>query len=155
MGRTQLLFLLLHSLLLIVSCHDPIKASQLTRRTLLEEQPQQSSEHLQKVLQRYLNNEEQEAHLRDFVARCGDIATLTSAGKSVEGRELWVLEISDRPGQQEAEPNVKYVGNVHGDEPTGRCVLSRVQVAAPFLLFPSGEAAARTLAVYRLVSAHS
>lgn len=33
---------------------------------------------------------------------------------------IYALEISDRPGQDEAEPAVKYVGNVHGDEPTGR-----------------------------------
>ena len=33
---------------------------------------------------------------------------------------MWALEISDKPGQQEVEPAVKYVGNVHGDEPTGR-----------------------------------
>lgn len=33
---------------------------------------------------------------------------------------LWALEISDHPGVAEAEPAVKYVGGVHGDEPTGR-----------------------------------
>ena len=37
-------------------------------------------------------------------------------------RPLWALEISDRPGEAEAEPAVKYVGNVHGDEPTGRAL---------------------------------
>jgi len=35
---------------------------------------------------------------------------------------LWALEISDKPGQSEPEPAVKYVGNVHGDEPTGRAL---------------------------------
>lgn len=75
---------------------------------------------LQRVLARYLDNEELEAHLQDFADRCSAIARLTSIGKSVEGRELRVLEISDRPGQVEAEPNVRMVGNLHGDEPSGR-----------------------------------
>lgn len=35
---------------------------------------------------------------------------------------LWALEIADHPGQAEPEPAVKYVGNVHGDEPTGRAL---------------------------------
>ncbi|GAB4822565.1 hypothetical protein N2152v2_009611 [Parachlorella kessleri] len=88
-------------------------------RSLLNGQ-KQSSKQLQEVLQHYLSNEELEAYLRDYVSRCSNIARLDSAGKSVEGRELWVLEISDKAGQEEAEPNVKFVGNVHGDEPTGR-----------------------------------
>lgn len=44
-----------------------------------------------------------------------------SVGKSVMGQHLWVLEISDKPGQQEPEPNFKYIANMHGDEPSGRC----------------------------------
>ena len=31
-----------------------------------------------------------------------------------------MLELSNRPGEDEDEPHVKFVGNVHGDEPTGR-----------------------------------
>jgi len=36
---------------------------------------------------------------------------------------LWVIEISDKPKQREAEPVFKFIGNVHGDEPVGREVL--------------------------------
>lgn len=43
-----------------------------------------------------------------------------SIGKSVLGEHLWVLEISDKPGQAEPEPAFKYVANMHGDEPSGR-----------------------------------
>lgn len=40
-------------------------------------------------------------------------------GTSVEGRELWVLKISDNVNIEEAEPEVKFVSTMHGDEVTG------------------------------------
>jgi hypothetical protein len=43
-----------------------------------------------------------------------------SLGQSAGGRDLWALEISDKPGANEAEPNFKYIANMHGDEPSGR-----------------------------------
>ena len=43
-----------------------------------------------------------------------------SIGKSVRRRTLWALEISDKPGSEEAEPNFKYIANMHGDEISGR-----------------------------------
>uniref|UniRef100_A0ACD6ADK2 Uncharacterized protein n=1 Tax=Avena sativa TaxID=4498 RepID=A0ACD6ADK2_AVESA len=49
-----------------------------------------------------------------------------SIGKSVNGSPLWVVEISDKPGQREAEPAFKFIGNVHGDEPVGREVLMQL-----------------------------
>lgn len=45
-----------------------------------------------------------------------------SIGKSSKGVDLWGLELSLTAGVEDAKPNVKYVANMHGDEPTGRCV---------------------------------
>jgi carboxypeptidase D len=49
-----------------------------------------------------------------------DLTELTSLGQSVQGRELWILKITDNPGVEEMEPEVLYVGGIHGDEVVGK-----------------------------------
>ncbi len=47
------------------------------------------------------------------------IARAGSMGQSVLGRELWSIVISDNAANEEAEPEVRLVSTIHGNEPPG------------------------------------
>ena len=57
-----------------------------------------------------------ETRLQDYAARFPGICRLTSIGQSVEGRDLWVLRITDNPDVEEDEPEVRYIASIHGNE---------------------------------------
>ncbi|XP_058111276.1 carboxypeptidase SOL1 isoform X2 [Magnolia sinica] len=71
----------------------------------------------------YMTNSELEKAVKEFGRRCSKISRIYSIGESVKRIPLWVIEISDKPGQEEAEPSFKFIGNMHGDEPVGRELL--------------------------------
>jgi hypothetical protein len=60
------------------------------------------------------------ADLNTIATEHSDIARLTSAGLSVQGRELWVMQISDNPDIEEDEPEIHYISSMHGDEVVGK-----------------------------------
>jgi len=57
--------------------------------------------------------------LQSYAAANPDITRLVSLGRSVQGRELWAMLITDNPNIEEEEPEFKYISTMHGDEPVG------------------------------------
>ncbi|XP_045536626.1 carboxypeptidase D isoform X1 [Papilio machaon] len=73
---------------------------------------------------RYHDHEELTRYLRAVSAKYPALTALYSIGKSVEGRDLWVLVVSASPYEHMiGKPDVKYVANIHGNEVVGRELL--------------------------------
>ena len=66
-----------------------------------------------------------EARLKQWTEEFPDICRRYEIGKSVQGRTLWVMNISDNASTEETEPEFKYVANIHGDEKIGQDMVMR------------------------------
>jgi len=71
----------------------------------------------------YPTYEEVVSRLKKIVEKNSSIMTLFSIGKTVEGRDLWVVKVSDNVRVDEIEPEFKYISSMHGDEIVGRELL--------------------------------
>ncbi|XP_058822946.1 carboxypeptidase D isoform X2 [Topomyia yanbarensis] len=72
----------------------------------------------------YHNHEDMTRYLRATTARYPNLTALYSIGKSVQGRDLWVMVVSASPYEHMlGKPDVKYIGNIHGNEAVGRELL--------------------------------
>uniref|UniRef100_A0A8B9N3U9 Carboxypeptidase D n=2 Tax=Accipitrinae TaxID=8955 RepID=A0A8B9N3U9_9AVES len=104
----------------------PAPVSTITPTPVQAEAPSPTSLHqpVQPVDFRHHHFSDMEIFLRRYANEYPNITRLYSVGKSVELRELYVMEISDNPGVHEAgEPEFKYIGNMHGNEVVGRELL--------------------------------
>lgn len=65
----------------------------------------------------YHNQESLEQLLRLFAQRFPNLCQMYSIGKSVQGRDIWVMLVTKNPSEESLlKPNVKYVANMHGNE---------------------------------------
>ena len=81
---------------------------------------QQNTMNSRDPMEDYHNYNELSIFLQNIAENYPEITSLESIGQSVQGRELWVMEISDNPSVNEIEPEFKYIANMHGDETVGR-----------------------------------
>jgi len=64
----------------------------------------------------YYNYQKMTALLQTLQSQNPDIMKLESYGKTYEGREIWVVKISDNVDIDEKEPGVLFMGAHHGNE---------------------------------------
>lgn len=89
------------------------------------------------VVAHYTHYDELKQLFHNLSQQFPSLARLHSIGKSVEGRDLLVLEISENVEKRKlGEPMVKYVANMHGDEPVGRELMIFL---AKYLLYNYGK----------------
>ena len=73
------------------------------------------------------NYDEMVKLMNEFKTKYPKLTHMYSVGKSVQGRELWVMVVSDNPERHEpGEPEFKYVANMHGNEVVGRELLLKL-----------------------------
>ncbi|HID32727.1 MAG TPA: T9SS type A sorting domain-containing protein [bacterium (Candidatus Stahlbacteria)] len=65
---------------------------------------------------KYHSYHELDSILNYYAKEYPNISRLETLGYSVQGRCIFSMKISDNPGQDEVEPEMRLIGNMHGDE---------------------------------------
>ena len=73
---------------------------------------------------KYPSPENVAQRLKIATSKYPNIAQMTSIGKSVQGRDLWVIKISKNVRVNDNRPEFKYIANMHGDEIMGREIMT-------------------------------
>lgn len=72
----------------------------------------------------YHHHDEMEKLFHDLAKKYPNYARVGSIGKSVKGKDLIYIELTENVASETPErPKVKYVGNMHGDETVGREII--------------------------------
>ncbi|KAM7418579.1 hypothetical protein PAMA_015948 [Pampus argenteus] len=103
-------------------CFDPLAALKARQEIAMSNlSPEEPSTMIQFT---YTTNAQMYSLLKRTAAKCSHISHVYSIGRSTEGRDLLVIEFTNNPGQHELlEPEIKLVGNMHGNEVLGRQLL--------------------------------
>ncbi|XP_048826779.1 carboxypeptidase Z-like isoform X3 [Brienomyrus brachyistius] len=103
-------------------CYDPLEGLRATQEVALADiAPEEPSTIIQFI---YHSNTQMVNMLKKTASRCSHISRTYSIGRSLEGKDLLVIEFSENPGGHDLlEPEVKYIGNMHGNEVLGRELL--------------------------------
>uniref|UniRef100_A0A146VR56 Carboxypeptidase Z n=1 Tax=Fundulus heteroclitus TaxID=8078 RepID=A0A146VR56_FUNHE len=100
-------------------CYDPLDGLKEDEAAPTSEapQPEQAAEPIRFT---YHSSSQMIGVLKRTEDRCPDISRTYSIGRSAGGRELLVIEFSDSPGEHQLlEPEMKLIGNIHGNEALG------------------------------------
>lgn len=65
------------------------------------------------------------ATLAGYAQNYPHLCHIRSLGQSVQGREIWAIQITENPLVPSDKPTVKYISTIHGDEPVGTYLLMR------------------------------
>ncbi|XP_046901714.1 carboxypeptidase Z [Hypomesus transpacificus] len=103
-------------------CHDPLVGLRARQDLALSNlSPEEPSTIIQFT---YHSNAQMYSVLKKTAAKCSQISHVYSIGRSTEGKDLLVIEFTDNPGQHKLlKPEIKLVGNMHGNEVLGRQLL--------------------------------
>jgi hypothetical protein len=74
----------------------------------------------QSLIAEYPTPKEVQERVESLVKMNPDILEFEIIGKSHQGQDLYVVKVSDNVSFDEAEPEFKYIANMHGDEIVGR-----------------------------------
>ncbi|XP_056135887.1 carboxypeptidase Z isoform X2 [Lampris incognitus] len=103
-------------------CHDPLAVLRARQEDAFSSFSQDEPSTIIQFI--YTSSSHMYSLLKRTAAKCSHISQVYSIGRSVEGRDLLVIEFSGNPGQHELlEPEIKLVGNMHGNEVLGRQLL--------------------------------
>lgn len=83
---------------------------------LIENAPDMHPEDFPAEDQRYHNYDEMTQELQTLVSQNQDILHMSSIGRSVEGREIWIVRITDDIENAAMKPGVIYMGGHHARE---------------------------------------
>lgn len=74
----------------------------------------------------YFDPDSFEAWATQLVNTHSSITDMIQVGTSVNGRPLWAIKVTDFPETEEFEPELRIIGNIHGDELSGLMVCTDV-----------------------------